>query len=374
MQLDIQSQYNSSVKGYYTGYQKGYRLGCCKTIRRLVLQDPLVYHDCKVLFIPQGLEAIDTGVIEGFRGLIRELIIGNAQEMQEIAQAYQPDLVLVMNGLHVFPDNHLDQINAIRAMGIKTAIWFADDPYYTDYTVKIAPSYDYVFTHEISCVSLYQSKGCQQVHYLPLAVRNTLYRPLEVSTKYMNDICFVGNAFPNRIEFFNSLVPYLANKKVMIVGAQWDRLKQYSLLAKQIHLEWIPIEETIKYYNGAKIVVNLHRGVQDRTYNRNSEGISGCSTNTRTFEINSCGVFQLTDVRDDLQSLYLAGVEIETYGSPLEFVHKADYYLSRDKERSQIAYRGFKRTLKDHTFRQRIHQLLMNTLVNQNQFHNSLKR
>jgi spore maturation protein CgeB len=177
----------------------------------------------------------------------------------------------------------------------------------------------------------------------------------------MNDICFVGNAFPNRIEFFNRLVPFLAHKKVIIVGALWNQLKQYRLLAKQIHLNWMPIEETIKYYNGAKIVVNLHRGAQEQQYNHNSAGIPGCSTNPRTFEINSCCAFQLTDVRDDLKNLYSAGVDLETYDSPLEFIRKAEYYLGHDKERSQIAYRGYNRTLKDHTFQQRIHQLLIRT-------------
>jgi len=359
----IPIQYNSSVKGYCSGYQIGYRLGCCETIRNQIKHDNFIDHDCKVLLIPQGFEAIDTGVIDGFRGLIRELVIGNQQEILESARSVHPDLVLVMSGLNAFPNNCLDQIDAVRALGIRTAVWFTDDLNDTVYTSRIGTHFDYVFTHEYSYVPLYKSNGCKDVHYLPHAACNNLFRPFEVSTNYMNDICFVGNAFPNRFDFLNAIAPYLASKKVIIIGSLWDQLEQYPLLSKQIHPKWMPIDETIKYYNGAKIVVNFNRGSEDYIDNRNNVDFRGSSTNLRTFEINSCAAFQLSDARDDLHDLYSVGQEIETYDSPTDFIRKANYYLKHDRERSQIAYRGYSRTLRDHSFRNRIHQLLKVTVL-----------
>ncbi|TCZ73209.1 spore maturation protein [Paenibacillus albiflavus] len=357
----IPIQYNSSVKGYCSGYQIGYRLGCCETIRNQIKHAKFIDHDCRVLLIPQGFEATDTGVIDGFRGLIPELVIGSQQEILESARSVHPDLVVVMSGLRAFPC--LDQIEAVRALGVKTAIWFTDELYDTDYTSRIGTHFDYVFTHEYSYVQLFKSIGCKEVHYLPYAVCNNLYRPFEVDEKYRSDICFVGNAIPNRFDFFNAIAPYLASKKVMIIGAHWDQLEQYPLLSKQIHPNWMPIEETIKYYNGAKIVVNFHPESEDLVDTRISADIRGSSANLRTFEINSCAAFQLSDARDDLHDLYAVGKEIETYNSPTEFIRKAEYYLKHDRERSHIAYRGYSRTLKDHTFKHRINQLLKVTAL-----------
>lgn len=36
----------------------------------------------------------------------------------------------------------MEQMDQIREMGTKTAIWFADDPYFTDLTKRIAPHYE----------------------------------------------------------------------------------------------------------------------------------------------------------------------------------------------------------------------------------------
>jgi spore maturation protein CgeB len=345
-------------KGYKLGWQHGIHLGSCQSIAQLVWPNEELYMKKRVLFIPQGFESIDQGVIEGFKGMITELMVASPIDSLRMAEASRPDLVLVLNGLHVFPEDHSDQIDQIRAMGIKTAIWFADDPYFTDLTKQIAAHYDYVFTHELNCVPFYREIGCMQVHYLPLAVPLSLFRPMAVESRFRSDICFIGNAFPNRIAFFNQITSYLSKKRVVIIGALWNKLTQYALLAHQIRLGWVAVEETIKYYNGAKIVINLHRAALDDDYNKNSNKIPAYSTNPRTYEISACGVLQLTDIRGDLGSLYTPGHDIATYTGAEELINQIEYYLGHEEEREQIALRGLHRTLQEHNFKKRLRQLL----------------
>lgn len=348
----------SYESGYAAGRSHGYRTGCCQSI--LQTASPPVYPvlPLRVLYIRQGFEAIDRGVEEALSALVSEPHAGDPADLYRLASEIQPDLVLVMNGLHVFPANHLEMVAQLREQGIRMAVWFADDPYFTDWTPSIAVQYDYVFTHELSCVELYRQAGNPRTHYLPLAASTSIYRPMAVETGYHSDICFIGNGFPNRIGFFNEISPFLARHRIVIIGALWERLAKYELLADSIRLSWTPVDETVKFYNGAKLVINLHRGAVDPVYSKNARQIEGRSINPRTYEIAACGALQLTDVREDLAQYYVPGQEIIPYASAAEFVSLADYYLHHEAERNRVAVRGLNRTLHDHSFRSRLSQLL----------------
>ncbi|UUZ89570.1 glycosyltransferase [Paenibacillus sp. P25] len=314
--------------------------------------------DIKVLYIPQGFEAIDNGVASALRQAVREVVVGSPRTMLALAEEHRPDLVLVLNGLHVFPEDHLEQVERIREHGIRTAIWFADDPYFTDYTVDIAPKYDIVITHEQGCVPFYWALGRQRVYYLPLAANVQLFRPLPSGPEYQYDICFIGNAFWNRAAFFDRIAPYLAEKRVMIAGGVWNRMRRFKLLKPHIRDGWMPVEETVKFYSGAKIVINLHRDWESPEDSKNKRKIPAQSINPRTYEISACGTLQLTDVRDDLTRYYIPGEDLDVYHSPEELVEKIEHYLRHEELRRTIAYNGLRRTLKEHSFETRIDQPL----------------
>lgn len=344
-------------RGYEAGRSHGYHAGCCQSVLQTIPHPAAPIRPLRVLFIRQGFEALDRGITEALSALVGELILGDPADMLRLASEARPDLMLVMNGLHVFPENHLQMASQVRELGVRTAIWFADDPYFTDFTPQIAAVYDDVFTHELSCLELYRQMGSTRVHYLPLAASISAYRPAPVEMAYHSDICFIGNGFPNRIHFFNRITPYLLRRKVVIMGALWDRLDRFTTLSKRIRLDWTPVDETVKYYNGAKIVINLHRGAVDPVYSKNARQIEGRSINPRTFEIAACGAFQMTDLREDLPLYFVPGSEIVTYASPEEFMELADYYLHHEAERNRIAVKGLARTLREHTFYHRLHQM-----------------
>lgn len=332
---------------------------CQESVQHLS-QNETAFWDIKLLFIggPLGgpYPIINQGIVEGLKGLVRQVITATPDaNIINLTVQTQPDLVLVLLG----DQTPCGQIQAIRKMGIKTAVWFTDDPYYTDVTTQYAQYYDFIFTNELSCVSLYKMFGCKQVHYLPFAANTNIFYPNYVDTTYARDICFIGTAWNNRISFFDSIAKYLSNMNIIIIGPLWNKLSHYSLLSNKIVPTGIASTAVANFFNGAKIVINLHRSHDDKTlFKKNTRNLNAYSINPRTFEISACGAFQLTDLRQDLSSYYTPGYEIVTYTSPNELIEKIHYYLQHEDERYEIALRGFQKTMREHTFRKRMLKML----------------
>lgn len=344
--------------GYGNGWQQGYHLGRCEAIMRRIPEIGF-RRDVKVMYVSSGLWAyrpMDQGILAELEALCTHVLtVAPTEGVLDAAEAFQPDLLLSINSVELVK---VHEIDAIRALGIKTAVWFTDDPYYTDVTIDIATHYDVVFTLEQSCVPLYQAAGCREVYHLPFGANRSIYHPKPVSSDYRIDVCFIGVAFWNRVAFFDRIAQELAAKKLLIAGYWWDRLRGYSLLESKIRTGvWMSPEESANYYNGAKIVINMHRAIDDST-NQNSRLIPAQSINPRSFEISACGQLQLTDGRANLGSMYAPQEEVATYDSPQDLLTKVNYYLENEEERRQIAWRGLERTMRDHTYRNRIVQML----------------
>ncbi|HGE5778931.1 MULTISPECIES: CgeB family protein [Bacillus] len=299
---------------------------------------------------------LEQGIIDSLKKVVRELhVVSPKQDLLRVSQKVKPDLVLVFSGFKL----PYYQVEMLKSIGIKTAVWMTDDPYVIDQSKKIAPYYDFVFTQEINCISFYKSIGCQNVYHLPLAADPNVFYPKDVDEKYKTDILFIGVAFSNRVKIFDEIAGYLASKNTLISGVGWKSLKNYHLLQQRINANhWLSPEETANYYNGAKVVLNLHRSHDDLTINKNSEKIEALSLNPRTFEISACGVFQLTDIRPDLSEFYKPGYDIDTYHTPKELIEKIEYYLENEQERKMIASRALNRVQNEHTFSHRILELL----------------
>jgi len=344
--------------GWREGWSVGWREGATAAVAAAFPPAVPERLPVRVLYVPQGFESIDDGMIGALQLHAAELHVADPTRMAEMASLVRPDLVLVLNGLHVFPEDHAEQVDRIREMGIRTVIWFADDPYATDQTMKIAPHYDAVVTHERSTVEWYRSLGCAEVHHLPFAADIERFRPVTPPAVCRCDVCFIGQAFWNRVETFDAIAEELAGLQVFIAGGLWERLRNYGLLKRAIRPGWLPVDESVLWYNGAKIVINLHRTAEPGSDNGNASGLPGLSVNPRTFEIAACGAFQLTDRRSDLEAYYRPGLELETFDSPAELAAKIRHYLRHDDERRRIAVRGLARTLREHTYTVRAGSLL----------------
>ena len=128
-------------RGFQAGRENGIRMGRCQFALDTCNPAPIPLREASVLFIVQGIfDAIDKGIIQGLQQTVRVVYTATAADMLRLAYELKPNLVLVMNGLHVFPADHANHVDQVRQMGIRTAIWFADDPYFTDHIGHVSPS------------------------------------------------------------------------------------------------------------------------------------------------------------------------------------------------------------------------------------------
>jgi spore maturation protein CgeB len=344
-------------RGFLAGWRPGYHYGRCSAIINCFPTPQFPIRDCSIMYVAEGtlgFRTLDQGIIQALQSMTRDLTVtGHSPNLDELTNGSNPDLIVVLNGV-----SNIDaaQIDTVRRKGIKTAVWIVDDPYFVDITQNIVPHYDYIFTHERNCVTYYQNLGCKNVSYLPLAASSTMFYPKPLDLSQQTDVCFIGMAFHNRRQFFDRLAAFLAVRKCVIAGGGWNRLKNYALLKNQIRLTGIDPEQAVNYYNNAKIVLNLHRSIENEP--NNSKRIAALSINPRTFEICACGALQLTDIRHDLNQFYTAGEEIVTYGSSGELMEKAKFYLKHEAARRAIAQKALLRTVRDHTYYNRVSHLL----------------
>ncbi|MEX5518360.1 CgeB family protein [Bacillus cereus] len=314
----------------------------------------------KILFVkssvPVYFPVLEESIFNSLRRVIGDVTMVTYENLVKTALEIQPSLIIVFHG---FEEGISKGIQALKQYNFKTALWLTDDPYFTDVTKTLVLDYDYIFTQDSGCINFYKNLGCNHVFYLPLAAEPPAYTPIFREEEYMYDISFIGTAFENRLAFIDSISEYLVTKTTLILGNNWNRLKSYELLKEKIVLlPFLVYENNTEYYKKSKININIHRSIEDSTFNRNELKINACSINNRTFEIASTGSFQMTDIRSDLEKCYIPGVQIETFTSSADFIEKAEIYLANPEKRKKVAMEGFKRTLIEHTYDERVKQLL----------------
>ncbi|MDR6225277.1 CgeB family protein [Desmospora profundinema] len=316
----------------------------------------------RLLYISSGkktLSDLNPNMIHAFKQLEKKsdrfrfasflLLRQPVKKLIKKIRSFQPDIILVFGH-----DNHV-VFPHLKNIGVPVGLWVVNDPYnLSNYDWK-ARLYDFVITQESSCVSYYQKMGKPCIHS-PLAADPRKYRPMNVPAKYRSDICFVGNGWPARVDFFNRLTPFLRRKQFILIGERWNRLTQYQKMKSHILKTTIPPSETAKYYNGAKIVLNIHRSYNDG--NKNPLNLPAHTPNNRTFDIAACRAFQLLDYRRDLGRFYKIGEEIVCFKGMNDLKKKIDYYLIHEAERKKIASRSYHRTLKEHSYTARLRILL----------------
>ena len=92
--------------------------------------------------------------------------------------------------------------------------------------------------------------------------------------------------------------------------------------------------------------------------NHHIDVAAGYANNMRLYEATGMGAMLLTDARRNLGDLFALNGEVVTYGSAAECAELLEYYAAHEQERAAIARAGQRRTLRDHTYAQRMRQLL----------------
>ena len=103
----------------------------------------------------------------------------------------------------------------------------------------------------------------------------------------------------------------------------------------------------VKTLNAVNIVLKLHIG-SDLPY----------KVNMRTFEATGSGVFLLTDYAYGLEKMFEIGKELVVYNGNEDLTELAKHYLGAEEERNQISWMAQDRAYKEHTYFNRVGDLI----------------
>jgi hypothetical protein len=82
------------------------------------------------------------------------------------------------------------------------------------------------------------------------------------------------------------------------------------------------------------------------------------ANNMRLYEATGVGTLLITDWKENLPDMFEPECEVVTYRTPEECVEKIRFFLGHEDERKAIAEAGQRRTLRCHTYRQRMEELV----------------
>lgn len=130
--------------------------------------------------------------------------------------------------------------------------------------------------------------------------------------------------------------------EVSIYGTHWERFVD----EKYIKGQFIPNNELNKYYSSCKILLNDHWEIMKELD----------FPSNRLFDALACGTFIISDKIPSADTLFEGSVL--TYENVQDLNNKIEYYLSHDVERKKMAEKGKELVLKNHTFDNRVDEII----------------
>jgi spore maturation protein CgeB len=271
----------------------------------------------------------------------------NEIRLRSAVRAFRPDLLFVLGGKWV-PPEIIDRTR--RRFHLKTACWSIDDPQLIDHSLRFAHVYDHFFTDDPFSVGIYKRFGIHATAIAfgcdPLYHRSVPLSP-EDRRRFGSNLVFNGTLYPDRIR----LLETVADLGLSIWGLDSKTIRTNRLLWPCYRGD-CSIEELVKIYNASKILINPHldfgRPVEKR----------GTWANLRLFEAAGSGVFQLVDRKPVVEQCFKEGTEMILFDRPEELRKLAIQYLADESARSSIARAAQARAHRDHTFADRMRELL----------------
>jgi len=105
--------------------------------------------------------------------------------------------------------------------------------------------------------------------------------------------------------------------------------------------------EMYRILGRSKLTLNSHIGIAEDYAN-----------NLRLYEATGAGACLVTDAKANLNELFEPGAEVVTYSTPEDCSESIRFYLEHDEERRAIAKGGQARTLREHSYFNRMRELL----------------
>jgi spore maturation protein CgeB len=123
----------------------------------------------------------------------------------------------------------------------------------------------------------------------------------------------------------------------------------------------LPKSSPIYQHHGGEVWgIDMYRALARSkiTLNRHINVAENNANNMRLYEATGMGAMLLTDRKNNLHELFEIDKEVVTYSSKEESAELVRYYLDHPEESEKIAKAGQARTLREHTYEQRMRELV----------------
>lgn len=256
----------------------------------------------------------------------------------------RPDLVFaVLTHFEIW----LETWQVLRDSGmVVTVNWGTDDSWrYYQFSRLLAPAFHAWATTYPRIHRRYLEEGIDNVHLTQWGANAAnLQAPLRAAECGMT-VSFVGSAYGKRRKWIKRLKD--SGIEVACFGHGWPSGP-------------VPALEIPKIVRNSIISLNFS-GAGGR------EGIfeigSRNQIKARTFEVPAAGGFLLTEWAEEIDRYYKPGGELGVFRSFGELEAAIRYYLAHPEERNAIAQAGYERTRVEHTYDQRLSDVLDFALI-----------
>ncbi len=260
-----------------------------------------------------------------------------------------PDLVLALSQAPL----SMAVLEQMRRKKVLTAMWFVENFRHLTYWQQMVTGYDFWFVmQQASCLDAFRKAGASHVSYLPLAAEPAVHKPMTLTPdeqyEFGADVSFLGAGYSNRRQILPSLLGHGWTFKLW--GNEW---KNPGTLEACLQRGGTRIDTltSVKIFNATTININVH------SYTGEGFDPEGDGVNPRTFELASCGAFQVVDARTLLPALFDESM-MTVIKNPDELISSVRTFLHEPARRLAMAELSRKRVLEAHTYVHRMKSLL----------------
>jgi len=315
----------------------------------------------KILFITSGYSGIypyfEQSIQNSLLALNHTILVvtpeSNPKSIEQI-ESFEPDFVFVFVGYKL----QQDFIQYLKQKGYVLGIWFTEDPYYIDESLRLGADFDYIFSIDLGAYEYYQKiYPSKHLHHLPLGTDPDIYFPCNMPENTIYDVCLIGYPYPERIQLVQYMLDH-TSYTLILAGPFWRKFisghyyKRLTIINK-----WVEPEMVRRIFHSSKIILNPHRTFNFYK-NKNSLSVESKSINNRTFDIAACQGFQLISKKADIETHFDHENEIISYSTNEECIQLIHQFVKDEKARKFYSQRGREKVLKCHTFFHRVQRIL----------------
>jgi spore maturation protein CgeB len=248
-----------------------------------------------------------------------------------------------------------------------TINWFTDDHWRFDlYSKYWAPCFDWAVTTDYSSIEKYKSLGFYNIIQSQWAFHCNDANVVTERSKYLYDVSFIGQTHSVRQKMIRKITRTGVN--VACWGRGWERgrlsIEQMQKIFAQSKVN-LNFSESSNAWSLKRLAKTILYRRCDNSYHLNTPAQffreiyslfvdRRLQVKARNFEIPGCGGFLLTSYVQGLEQYYEIDKEVVVYRNEKELNERIQYYLQHDDEREAIRRMGHARTLREHTYTQRI--------------------